>query len=103
MGLKAFQLTTTAARQRLSDVYGGAAGVIDAKTDIPYRQILLQAQTADVAVGDVTVTTTIYGVLVPFTGAPVITIGPFDTGPVKLSDLYAIGTTGVLHITGIPY
>lgn len=103
MGLRSYQLTTTAARQRLSDAFGDGAGVVNAVKDLPFRQLLLQAAIADVFVGDVTVTTTNYGTLVPLTGSPVISIGPFTTGPVKLSDLYVIGTTGVIHVTGIPF
>jgi len=37
------------------------------------------------------------GVAAPFT------LGPFDTGPLKLSHLYATGASGTLTILGVPY
>lgn len=99
-----FNLTVGAAAVRLSDVYGDGAGVINGRNDIPYRQVFLQAETADVEIGAAGVTTTTYGVKVPSTApaAPVV-LGPFDSGPIKLSDLYAISTNATLHILGIPY
>ena len=46
MAAKSWQLTSTAAPKRLSDVYGGAPGVINAGDDIPYRQVIIQASAA---------------------------------------------------------
>ena len=104
MSARSFNLTVGATRVRLSDVYGDGVGVVNAAHDIPYRQIILQAETADIEVGDVTVTTTVFGVKLP-SAAPAapVSIGPFEAGPVKLSDLYAISTAATLHIFGIPF
>lgn len=101
--IKAFSLTVTAAAQRLSDVYGDGAGVVNAVNDIPYRQILLSMDTADAEIGDSTVTTTAYGVKVQFAATLPIPLGPFPTGPIKLSEFWVIGTSGKLHILGLPY
>lgn len=105
MAAKSFTLTTAAAKTRVSDVYGDGTGVVNAANDIPYRQVILQAESADLKVGDSTVSSTVYGVLLP-NAAPAapVSIGPFsDGGPIKLSDLYVIGASGKLHILGIPF
>lgn len=104
MAVKSFTLTTAAAATRLSDVYGDGVGVVNPANDIPYRQLTLQAESADVKIGDATITTTNYGVLAPNAApaAPVV-IGPFESGPIKLSQLFAIGAGGKLHILGIPF
>jgi hypothetical protein len=110
MAARHFTITLGAVAQRLSDVYGDGVGIVDAAHDLPYRQILLQAEvdaqaSAYAYVGEVTVTTTDYGVLVPTSATPpVVSIGPFETGPVKLSQLYALGSGAVdLHILAIPF
>lgn len=106
MAARHFTITLAAGAQRLSDVYGDGAGVVNAAHDLPYRQILLQNEAAGSAayIGESTVSTTDYGVLVPTdaTNPPVVSIGPFETGPVKLSDLYGVGG-GDLHILAIPF
>ncbi len=104
MPFKTFNMTVGAVAKRLSDVYGDGVGVVNAANDIPYRQVILQAETADIEIGDATVTTSIYGTKIPFTApAAWVTLGPFETGPIKLSEIYAISTNATLHITGIPY
>jgi hypothetical protein len=30
-------------------------------------------------------------------------LGPFDTGPLKLSDLYAVGAGATLTVLGVPF
>lgn len=100
--VKAFTLTVTAAAQRLSDVYGDGVGVVNAANDVPYRQILLSTET-DCEVGDSTVTTAAYGVKVQSAATLPVSIGPWETGPMKLSELWVVGTSGKLHILGIPY
>ena len=108
MAVRHFTITLGAVAQRLSDVYGDGVGVIDAGHDLPYRQILLQDEAGGNAayVGEADVSTADYGVLVPTdaTNPPVVSIGPFETGPVKLSQFYAVaaGETD-LHILAIPF
>jgi hypothetical protein len=98
-----YKLAIGAAAVRLSDVYGDGAGVAVASHDVPYQQVILQAETADIEVGGPTVTTSDYGVKLPSTApaAPLV-LGPCTGGPVKLSDLYAISTSATLHILAIP-
>jgi hypothetical protein len=104
MAAKSFTLTTAAAKTQLSDVYGDGVGVVNPANDIPYRHLILQAEAADIKIGDNTITGTNYGVLAPSAApaAPVV-IGAFDAGPIKLSQLFAIGAGGKLHILGIPF
>jgi hypothetical protein len=102
--VKSFTLTVLAAPTRLSDVYGDGPNVVNAANDIPYRELLLQTETADTKIGDSNITTTNYGTLIAATGTPVVAIGPWETGPIKLSEIWAIGGgTGKLHILGVPY
>jgi hypothetical protein len=106
MALRSYQLVLAAAAQRLSNVYGGASltDLIDANEDIAYRQILLQAESADAFVGmDETVTSTVYGTKVDSTDLQPVTLGPFPTGPIKLSDLWVAGAGATIHVTGIPF
>lgn len=103
MAARSFNLSLNGVAKRLSDVYGGAAGVIEAVNDIPYRQIILEAETGAVQVGSSSaVSATVYGNSIA-TGAS-LTIGPYMTGPIKLSDLWAFSAGATtLHILGIPY
>ena len=105
MAAKSYNLTLGAAALRLSDVYGDGAGVVNAAKDIPYRQILLSASGADAFIGGAnqTVTGTDYGIQVDSTALGPASIGPYETGPVKLSDLYAAGAGATLHILAIPF
>lgn len=99
--VKSFNLSLAGVAKRLSDVYNDGAGVINAANDIPYRQISLQAETGALQVGSAsTVSATVYGNSIAIAGT--LTLGPFETGPLKLSDLWAFGT-GTLHILGVPY
>lgn len=106
MAARSFQLVLAAAAQRLSDVYGDGVGVVHAAHDLPYRQILLTAAVADAFLGGpdhgVDTTSVNYGLRVEFVLQPV-TIGPYETGPVKLSDLWAAGNGSTLHILAIPF
>lgn len=104
MAAQHYQLTLGAAALRLSDVYGDGAGVINAAHDVPLRQVLLSASGADAFLGgDDTTTSTDYGVVVDSTALVPVTLGPFESGPVKLSDLYAAGAGATLHILVMPY
>jgi len=106
MAARSFNLTLAATQQRVSDVYGGTPGSIDPKVDIPYRQVWLQASGAAAFIGSdpAVLSTTVYGNKVDSanTGSG-LELGPFNQGPIKLSDLYALGSGSTLHILGIPY
>ena len=105
MALRFLQLTLSASPKRLSDAYGGTAGVVDPALDIPYRALSFQAEGADFYVGGPTVSTTNYGAKFLVTGnsAAVATLGPYNSGVLKLSDLYAVGAGATVHITGVPF
>ena len=105
MAARAYTLAVTAVAKPLSQAIptdpsrGGPR-------DEAMRQILLSMDTAVAFIGDSSVTTTVYGVEIWIAAAGVflpVSIGPFDAGPVKLSDLYVIGTSGTLHILAIPF
>jgi hypothetical protein len=100
------QLILAAAAQRLSNVYGGASlgNVVNAVQDLPYRQILLMADGADAFIGqDDLTTSTVWGTKVDSTDLQPVTLGPFTTGPVKLSDLWVAGAGATLHFIGVPF
>jgi hypothetical protein len=109
MALRSYQLTLAAAAKQLSDVYidgtpaGGSASNPNPKTDITYRQITLYAEGAAVAVGmnSSVVAAGPYGDLIASAGR--VTYGPFDTGPLHLSDFWVAGAGATVHVTGIPF
>jgi len=110
MAARSYQITLAAAAQRLSDVYGDGAGVVNAAHDIPYRELHLHATGADAYLGADTLTTaTVFGDIAhEEDGAPPesthgVHFGPYESGPLKLSDLYAAGAGATLHILGIPF
>ena len=102
MALRTFTLALSGTAKRLSDVYGGAAGVRDAATDLPYRQLVVQATGADGYLGDSNAVSTSTGMKLVAGAAP-ISLGPFESGPIKLSDLWGIGTGATLQVVGVPY
>jgi hypothetical protein len=87
--------------KRLSDAYGGTAGVPDPATNIPYRQLTITTTGAVAAVGGSSAVTPTTGYPIAVAGA--LVLGPFPTGPVKLSDLYAVGAGATLTILGVPF
>lgn len=104
MAARHFNFTIGAVRKRLSDVYGVGTPVGGA-LDIPYRQILIQSE-VDAFVGGALVTTTDYGFWITSVSNgtnSVMPLGPFESGPIKLSDLWVVGTAGLIHIIAIPY
>lgn len=115
MAFKAYQLTLPASGvARLSDAFGLASTVAETdvefvKRDVPLRVITLQslkANTNDIFIGDsALVSSTVHGFRVdPADTAPPLILGPFESGPIKLSDFYAKGTANdVLVIGTIPY
>lgn len=106
MALRSHQLILTAVAQRLSNAYGGASAGnrIDPAQDIPYRQLLLQAAGGDAFIGGTDATTsTNHGTKVASTDLQPVTLGPFDTGPLHLSDVWVAGANATIHVTGIPF
>lgn len=107
MAARSFQLTLAAGAKRLSDVYGDGTSVVNAVKDIPYREIHLSPSGADAFIGGsdhgLNTSSNDYGNKVDADALVPHKIGPFETGPVKLSDLYAAGASSTLHILAIPF
>lgn len=100
------QLALAAAAQRLSEIYGGASadGSIQPAQDVPLRQVLLIAEGADAFIGATDQTTASdYGVKVDSTENVPVSIGPFDNGGIKLTDLWAAGAGSTIHVLGIVF
>ncbi len=102
MAARHYNLTITAAAQKLSAVYSDPTP--GGKLDEAMREIWLTAET-DCFVGGSgqTLTTSIYGAKILAAATAPYYIGPFDAGAVKLSEISVIGTSGVLHIQAFPY
>lgn len=126
MAARSFQIALTAGATRLSDVYigetrgdiggpntniGGSAGNPDPRSDVPYRQIILVATGGDVFVGGqdmagtttTPVSSTTYGTKIAQASTIGQIIGAYETGPLKLSDLWASGASATLHILAFPF
>lgn len=127
MAARSFQITLTAGATRLSDVYigltaggpggpaeniGGSAGKPDVRSDVAYRQIIVSASGAAAFIGgsdmagtsSTPVSSTTYGLRLDSTATvPAQIFGPFETGPMKLSDYWASGGSAILHILAIPF
>ena len=73
----------------------------DETKNVGYRQLILSATGAGATIGGSGVTATL-GIVLAAAGAPLV-IGPFPTGAVRLSDLYAIGAGATLTVLGVPY
>jgi hypothetical protein len=104
--IRTFQLVLSGTPKRLSDVYGGTAGVPDETKNIPYRQLFFTVAGADAFMGqDNTVSPTNWGVAATISGPSMGrgVIGPFETGPVKLSDFWVVGVGATIHILGVPF
>lgn len=101
MAVRHFTITLAAAVQNLATAEGIARGGPD---DLGYRTLYFQATGADAFLGESTVTTTDYGLLIESTGQPTEEIlGASEAGPLHLSDFYAVGAGSTLHILGIPF
>jgi hypothetical protein len=98
MPAASFQLTSTAVPKRLSDVYLDGPGVVNAAHDIPFRQLIIQASAA-VTIGD-SAANAATGLPIGVAGS--IVLGPFSTGPLKLSEFWVVGAATV-SILGIPF
>lgn len=117
MPAKSGQLVLTAAPQRLSNAYGGASlgnavggtgPSSPAAQDLSYKQVTVYAEAAaayigggdTLAAGAGQLSTTNYGITIA-SGAS-YTFGPFDDGPIKLSDIIVLGNGCTLHFLGVP-
>ena len=127
MAARSFQIVLGAGATRLSDVYlgltaggvsgpqtniGGGVSTPDARSDVPYRQIILSASGAaafiggsDMAgTGTTPVSSATYGLRLDSTATfPATLLGAYETGPIKLSDLWASGSGATLHILATPF
>ena len=111
--VKAYTLTLSGVAQRLSQVLPSGAGNAQpsAADDIPFRQLRLQADPANANVvfvgADNTVSSTTHGGSLDSTQATAVdhlVFGPFETGPVKLSDIWVNGTgTQKVMVLGVPF
>lgn len=103
MSVRQYTLTITAAAQPLSN-----AIAVDPSRGGPrdeaMHQIILSTET-DCFIGDPSVTTSLYGkkLFADTASTEPLVIGPFEAGAVKLSEIYVVGTSGVLHILAFPY
>jgi hypothetical protein len=97
MAVKVLSIALTGTAQQLSAGFAGSEGL-----NLPYRQLLFTATGAAATLGGPGVTPTT-GVTLATTAPLPLSIGPFETGPVKLSDLYAVGAGATLTILGIPF
>ena len=94
--MKQYQVTLTAATVNLATALG-----LTAVTDLPFREVVIQAKTAAAYLGDSDVTSTTYGHTLAADG--VLQLGGYDSGPLRLSNLWATGNNCVLHILAIPF
>lgn len=104
MSFRHYALTLNGAVQRLSSVLGETT--VGGSQDVACRQIWLSADPANAAVvyiGGSAVSSTSHAFALDPTQASQqpMSIGPFDAGPVKLSEIYAIGTNAERLMIGI--
>lgn len=106
MPLISGQLALATAAQRLSNMYGGGSlgNVVNPIQDVPLRQVLIRAAGATAYLGqDANVTASVYGTDILTTALVAERIGPFDTGGIKLSDIWVAGSGSTVHVTGVVF
>jgi hypothetical protein len=98
-----YTLTITAAPQRLSQAIP-TDKTRGATQDLAIRELWVSAGT-DCFIGDANVTTSVYGkkIFADTATTPAYRLGPYDCGPIKLSDIYVVGTSGTLFLLAVPY
>ncbi len=108
MAVRDYSLTLNGSAQRLSTVLSDPT--VGGPMDAAFRQLLFSAapgNTAAVYVGSTSsVSSTVHGFSLDPTQASQlpVSVGPFETGPVKLSEFYVLGTNAeILHVLGIPF
>jgi len=102
MPVRALTLALAATPKRLSAAYPASSSLSAEQQDISFRQVVLSTAGADAYLGDATVTTAT-GVKITATAPVPLSLGPFTSGAVKLSDLYAVGAGATLQILGVPF
>lgn len=108
-----YTLTLTGTAQRLSRVLPSGAADVEpsAVENIPFRQLIFAADPANSAVvyiggENATVSATSHGFSLDPTQASQgpVSVGPFETGPLKLSQFYVLGTNNErLMVLGVPF
>jgi hypothetical protein len=112
MGARDYSLVLNGSAQRLSRVLSNADDSQPSATEnLPFRQLVFAADPANTAVVYVgtssLVSSTVHGFSLDPTQATAldkIVLGPYESGPLHLSDFWVLGTTNErLHVLGIPY
>jgi len=108
--IRHYQLTLNGAAQQLSSALPGTeSAVIE---DVSFRELKLQADDGNTnpiyVGGDNTVTAAAHGLRIPAptAGVPAApeTFGGYDTGPLKLSKFWVIGTNNeILNVLGLTF
>jgi hypothetical protein len=112
MAFRHYALTLTGAPQRLSSVL--ADPTVGGAQDVPLRQVFFQADVANAAAlyigGDALVTAishafSLQPLLIAAQAALqpsyVVSVGPYEMGPLKLSDFWVLGTNGQRLMIGV--
>ena len=114
--VRSYSLTLNGVAQRLSQVYasGAANAQPSAADDIPFRQVSLQPDPAAAAVIYIagsnvgaSISSSNHGASLDPTQATAgdrLSLGPFESGPVKLSDLWVLGTNNErVMVLAVPF
>ncbi len=104
-----FNLVLTAVAQPLSNALPGVED--ESVENVGFRQLLFQADDGNsnpIFLGDADLTADSFGFCLPLppgnVPAPTETLGPFNAGPIKLSEVFALGTADeILNIVGYTY
>lgn len=110
--VKHYTLTLSGSAQRLSQVLSTGANNAQPhpSEDWPFHQLILQADPANAAVvylgSDASLSSTSAGAALDPTQATAqdrVSLGPFGAGPLKLSDIWVLGTASQrLFVLGVP-
>lgn len=108
---RGFQLLLSGVPQQLSDVYGDGTSVVVSAHDLAYRMLVFEghpSNNADIYIGDSSaLTSSNAGIHLPKianVNPQRFPLGPFEAGPMKLSNFWVLGTAGDhLHIAGVPF
>lgn len=108
MAARDYSLTLTGVAQRLSSVLANTE--VGGPNDEGFRQLLFSADPANTAAiyvgSSSSVSSSAHGFSLDPTQASQqpVALGPFERGPIKLSEIWVIGTNNEkLHLFGVPY